>query len=135
MSRLFYSVEDEEQKRQFQLFRHTLHSPHEEDVLVYQDDDERFNIGAGRTRDGKFLVLESASHTTSECLVLRADQPDGKFSIISPREDEHEYSVDHRNGQWYIRTNDRGRNFRLVTAPVDEPAKENWVEQIPHREP
>ncbi len=131
---LFYSVEDEEQKRQFQLFRHTLHSPHEEDVLVYQDDDERFNIGAGRTRDGKFLVIESASHTTSECLVLRADQPDGKFSIISPREDEHEYSVDHRNGYWYIRTNDRGRNFRLVTAPVDEPAKENWVEQIAHRD-
>ncbi len=131
---LFYSVEDEEQKRQFQLFRHTLHRPHDEDVLVYQDDDERFNIGAGRTRDGKFLVIESASHTTSECLVLRADQPDGKFSIISPREDEHEYSVDHRNGYWYIRTNDRGRNFRLVTTPVDTPAKENWVEQIAHRD-
>jgi len=131
---LFYSVEDEEQKRQFQLFRHTLHAPHSEDVLVYQDDDERFNIGAGRTRDGKFIVLESGSHTTTECLVLPADQPTGKFTVISPREDEHEYSVDHRNGQWFIRTNDNGRNFRLVTAPVDTPARENWVEQIPHRE-
>ncbi|WP_348261838.1 S9 family peptidase [Telmatobacter sp. DSM 110680] len=131
---LFYSVEDEEQKRQFQLFRHTLQTPHSDDVLVYQDDDERFNIGAGRTRDGKFLVIESASHITSECLVLPADQPTGKWFVISPREDEHEYSVDHRNGYWYIRTNDRGRNFRLVTAPVNAPAKENWVEQIPHRD-
>jgi len=131
---LFYSVEDEEQKRQFQLYRHTLHAPHSTDVLVYQDDDERFNIGAGRTRDGKFIVLESGSHTTTECRILPADQPTGDFTLISPREDEHEYSVDHRNGQWFIRTNDRGRNFRLVTAPVDAPSRENWIERIPHRD-
>ena len=131
---LFYSIEDEEQKRQFQLFRHTLHAPHTSDVLVYQDDDERFNIGAGRTRDGKFIILESGSHTTTECRVLPADQPTGEFTLISPREDEHEYSVDHRNGQWFIRTNDRGRNFRLVTAPLDAPSRENWIERIPHRD-
>ena len=132
---LFYSVEDEEQKRQFQLFRHTLHRPHSEDVLVYQDDDERFNIGAGRTRDGKYIVLETASHTASECHVLPADRPTSPFQLIAAREDEHEYSVDHRNGHWYIRTNDRGRNFRLVTAPVDAPTRENWIELIPHRDP
>ncbi|HEY1575493.1 MAG TPA: S9 family peptidase [Terracidiphilus sp.] len=131
---LFYTVEDEEQKRQFQLYRHTLHAPYTEDVLVYQDDDERFNIGVGRTRDGKYIVLESGSHTTTECLVLPADQPTGQFAVISPREDEHEYSVDHRQGQWFIRTNDRGRNFRLVTAPVDAPSRENWIERMPHRD-
>ena len=49
---LFYTVEDEEQKRQYQLWRHKLGAPHSEDVLAYQDDDERFNLGAGRTRDG-----------------------------------------------------------------------------------
>ena len=131
---LFYTVEDEEQKRQFQLYRHALLTTYTEDVLVYQDDDERFNIGIGRTRDGQFLILESGSHTTTECLVLPAGQITGHFTVISPREDEHEYSVDHRNGQWFIRTNDRGRNFRLVTAPVDAPARENWVERIPHRD-
>ena len=131
---LFYTVEDEEQKRQFQLFRHTLQTSYSDDVLVYQDDDERFNVGVGRTRDGKFLVLESGSHTTTECLFLAADKPTGEFSVICPRKDEHEYYIDHRNGQWFIRTNDRGRNFRLVTAPVDAFSRENWIEQIPHRE-
>ena len=131
---LFYSVEDEEQKRQYQLWRHTRGTPHAGDVLVYQDDDERFNVAAGRTRDGKFVVLESASHTTSESHVLRADEPLGAFTVISPREDEHEYSVDHRNGFWYIRTNDRGRNFRLVTAPVATPGRAYWTERIPHRD-
>ena len=132
--KLFYTVEDEQQKRQFQLWRHTLGTPHSDDVLIYQDDDERFNLAAGRTRDGKYLVLESASHTTSEARVLPADDPTGNFAVILPREDEHEYSVDHRNGLWFIRTNDRGRNFRLVTAPVETPDREHWTELIAHRD-
>ena len=130
---LFYTVEDEEQKRQFQLWRHRLGTPHSEDVLVYQDDDERFNLGAGRTRDGLYIVLESGSHITSESWFLPAGQPNGAFTLIAPRVDDQEYSIDHRNGQWFIRTNDQGRNFRLVTAPVDAPARENWTELIPHR--
>ena len=130
---LFYTVEDEEQKRQFQLYRATRGHLNQA-VLVYQDDDERFNLAAGRTRDGRYLIMESASHTTSESWFLAADQPTAAFTLITPREDEHEYSIDHRNGQWFIRTNDRGRNFRLVTAPVATPAREHWAELIPHRE-
>jgi oligopeptidase B len=131
---LFYTVEDEVQKRQFQLWRHVLGTPHTSDVLVYQDDDERFNLGAGRTRDGNYLILEAGSHTTTEARVLLAATPEGEFTIITPREDEHEYSIDHRNGLWFIRTNDRGRNFRLVTAPVSTPGREHWTELIPHRD-
>jgi len=130
---LFYTVEDEEQKRQYQLWRHVLGEDFAKDVLVYEEDDERFNLGAGRTRDGKFLVMEAGSHITTECWFLAAHEPDGKFTAICPREDEHEYSIDHRNGFWFIRTNDRGRNFRLVTAPVAAPGQENWTERIPHR--
>jgi oligopeptidase B len=131
---LFYTVEDEEQKRQYQLWRHTPGAAQSEDARVFQDDDERFNLGAGRTRDGKFLVLESASHTTTESWVLPADEPLGAFTVISPRQDDHEYSIDHRNGLWFIRTNDRGRNLRLVTAPVATPGREHWTERIAHRE-
>src|SRR5580658_1128816 len=133
-STLFYTVEDEQQKRQYQLWKHKRGTAHADDVLVYQDDDERFNLGAGRTRDGRYLVMESSSHTTSESWLLPADEPEGNFALISPREDEHEYSVDHRNGLWFIRTNDKGRNFRLVTAPVATPGREHWVERIPHRD-
>ena len=131
---LFYAVEDEQQKRQYQVWRYALGSAHADDVLLYQDDDERFNLAAGRTRDGKYIIVESASHTTSEARVLRADEPAGNFSLIAPREDEHEYSIDHRNGLWFIRTNDRGRNFRLVTAPVATPGREHWTERIAHRD-
>jgi oligopeptidase B len=130
---LFYTVEDEEQKRQYQLWRNCV-GQDKEAVLVYQDDDERFNLGAGRTRDGKYIVMESASHITTESWVLAADQPEGAFSLIAARADEHEYSIDHRNGLWFILTNDKGRNFRLVTAPVSAPGRENWREFIAHRD-
>ena len=130
---LFYTVEDEEQKRQFQLYRHELGAPHAEDPLVYEETDERFNIGAGRTRDDRYVILESASHTTTENQFLRADQPRGAWTLIEPRRDEIEYYVDHRNGRFYIRVNDTGRNFRLVTAPVETPGREHWTELIPHR--
>jgi oligopeptidase B len=130
---LFYTVEDEQQKRQYQVWRHCMEQP-SQDLLVYQDDDERFNLAAGRTRDGKYIVVESASHTTSEARVLAANEPAANFQLIAAREDEHEYSVDHRNGLWFIRTNDRGRNFRLVTAPVATPGREHWTERIAHRD-
>ncbi|HEY3705755.1 MAG TPA: S9 family peptidase [Terracidiphilus sp.] len=131
---LFYTVEDEEQKRQFQLWRHMRGTPYPADVLIYQEDDERFNIGAGRTRDGLFIIMESASHTTTEARFIPAGDPEGTFAIILPREDEHEYYVEHRGGLWFIRTNDRGRNFRLVTTPVIATQREHWIERIPHRE-
>ena len=130
---LFYTVEDEEQKRQFQLYRHVLGTPHSEDVLIYEETDERFNIGAGRTRDRQYIILESASHTTSEEQFLRADNPTGTWRLIQPRQDNVEYYADHRGGLFWIRTNDTGRNFRLVTAPVDAPQQKNWTEILSHR--
>jgi oligopeptidase B len=131
---LFYTVEDEEQKRQHQLWRHTLGTDFSADTLVFQEDDERFNLAAGRTRDGKFLVMEAGSHTTTEARFLAADNPTGEWTLVAQREDEHEYSIDHRNGLWFIRTNDLGRNFRLVTAPVATPGRAYWSALLDHRQ-
>jgi oligopeptidase B len=130
---LFYTVEDEVQKRQYRLYRHTLGSPHSEDPLLYEETDERFNIGAGRTRDGQYIILECSSHTTTEEQFLRADTPGGRWTLIEPRRDNIEYYADHRNGLFFIRVNDTGRNFRLVTAPIAAPSSANWTEILPHR--
>src|SRR5664279_4222553 len=88
---LFYTVEDEEQKRQFQLYRHVVGTPRVQDVLIYEERDERFNVDAGRTRDGKYIMLEASSHTTSEVQFLPADAPDSQWTLIQPREDDLEY--------------------------------------------
>jgi oligopeptidase B len=131
---LFYTVEDEETKRQFQFYRHVVSEAQDKDALVYEEADERFNVGAGRTRDGKFLVLESASHTASEEQFLPAADPESNWTLIEPRRENIEYYSDHREGLWYIRVNDTARTFRLVTAPLATPGRAYWSELIPHRE-
>jgi oligopeptidase B len=136
---LFYSVEDEQTKRPYGIYRRRLDASVDAAVfseaeLVWQDADERFNVGVGRTRDGKLLIVESASHTTSESWFLAADDPAGNFRCIEPRRDNIEYYPDHREGVLFIRTNDAGRNFRMVTAPVAECGREHWREILPHRD-
>jgi oligopeptidase B len=128
---LFYSTEDETTKRQDHIFRHSLGAPAAEDVVVLFEEDERFNVGVGRTRDGLYLFIEAASHTTNEFRFLAADRPTGDFQVLAPRMDDQEYYPAHRDGVFYIRTNDAGKNFRVVTTPVAHPGREHWAELIP----
>ncbi len=128
---LFYTTEDETTKRQDRLFRHRLGDDPVSDVLVYAESDERFNLGVGRTRDGRFLMMEAGSHTTNEYRFLSTDTANAEFRLLAPRVDDQEYYPDHRDGLFYIRTNDTGKNFRVVTVPVDEPARTNWTEFLP----
>jgi oligopeptidase B len=128
---LFYTTEDEVTKRQDKLFRHRLGDAAIDDALICAEKDERFNLGVGKTRDGKYLMMEAGSHTTNECSYLPADTPGGVFLVIAPRQDEQEYYVDHRNGLFYIRVNDTGKNFRVVTVPVDGGGREDWKEFLP----
>ena len=125
---LFYTTEDEVTKRHDRLFRHVLGGT---PVEVYHEADERFNLGVGKTRDEKILLMEAGSHTTNECHFLAADAPEGAFTLIAPRVDDQEYSVDHRDGLFYIRVNDTGEDFRIVTAKVANPGRERWVEFLP----
>jgi len=129
---LFYTVEDEATKRQYRLYRHELGAA-TPDGLVYEEADEAFNVGVGRTRSRAYLVLGAGSLTTSEASALAADDPRGIWRTIAPRVHDQEYDVDHHGGFFYLRVNDTGRNFRLVKAPVEAPGRENWTEVVPHR--
>jgi oligopeptidase B len=130
---LFYTVEEDKTKRQYRLYRHKVGGDSAKDDLVYEEPDERFNIGVQRSRSGKFLFLEISSHTTSEVRYLDAATPGGEWKTIEPRRQEIEYYADDLGDRFYIRTNDKGRNFRLVSASLNAPAKENWKEVVPVR--
>jgi len=130
---IFYTIEDAQTKRQYRLYRHKVGSDSAKDDLIYEEKDERFSTGVGRSRSGKYLFLICGSHTTSEARFLDAATPNGDWHVIAPREQNVEYYPDHVAGQFYIRTNDKGRTFRLVAAPVNAPGKENWKEIIPVR--
>ncbi len=131
---LFYTVEDEVQKRSYRLYRHSVGSDAKQDPLVYEEKDERFDTYISRTRSKQYLLLNSSSHISSEVSFLQADKPEGQWTLIAPRRDNIEYSVDHRGDTFYIRTNDTSQTFRLVTAPVASPGKANWKELVPSQE-
>ena len=130
---IFYTVEEDKTKRQYRLYRHKVGADSAKDELVYEEPDERFNIGVQRSRSGKVLFLEIGSHTTSEVRYLDAATPAGAWKMIEPRRQDIEYYADDLGDRLYIRTNDKGRNFRLVSAPINAPGKENWKEVLPVR--
>jgi oligopeptidase B len=130
---VFYSVEEDKTKRHYRIYRHTIGTDAKNDDLVYEEKDERFNVGTAKSRSGKYIFLEIGSHTTSEVRFLDASTPTGEWKLIAPRQQDVEYYADHLGDQFYIRTNDKGRTFRLVAAPISAPGKDNWKEIVPVR--
>ena len=127
---LFYVTEDQVTKRPNQLWRMKLGSA---PALVYEEKDELYTIGVGRTKDKRYVVLAANSTDTWENRYLDAATPESPFKVLLPREKGHKYSIDHRDGLLYIQTNKGAKNFRMVTAPVADPSPANWKEFIPHR--
>jgi oligopeptidase B len=127
----FYVTEDAVTKRSDKFFRRVLGTDKAD--LVYEEKDELFDIGTGRSLDKKVIFLESFSKTSTEVYYLLAAEPGAVLKMILPRQAEHEYDVNHRNGLFYIRTNKGAKNFRIVTAPVNDPSEKNWKEFVAHR--
>jgi oligopeptidase B len=127
---LFYVTEDAA-KRPYQLYRHGLGNP--KDELVYEEKDELYRLSARRSRDKAYLIATSASSNTTEVRYLPSDQAAAEPHLVLPREVEHQYFVEHRDGRFFIRTNKDATNYRLVTAQAADPRPRNWKELIPHR--
>jgi oligopeptidase B len=128
---IFYTQEDAVSKRQYRFYRHTAGSS-DPDTLVYEEPDEKFILRAFKSRSGDFIFMDAQSHTTSEARYIPATQPTADWKIIEPRKQGVEYYADHNGDSFYIRVNDTGRNFRLVTAPVTDPSAKNWHEVMAH---
>ena len=127
---LFLVTEDQTTKRSDKFWRHIVGA--NDNALVFDEKDELFDIGVGRSRDKKMIVLTSFAKTMREARYLPADQPNGELKIILPREKDHEYGVDYDEGKFYITTNKGAKNFRVVTAPMNDPSEKNWKEFIRH---
>ena len=129
---LFYIVLDDI-RRPSRLYRHRVGSNPVDDVLVHFESDDSFFLDIGRSRSRQLLVLELASHSTSEVRYVSADRPEDDFRVVEPRRHGIEYWVAHHGERFYIVTNDGAPNFRLVSAPVDRPGRADWSAVLPYR--
>lgn len=131
---LFYTKKDPVTLRSSMIYKHVLGTDASEDVLVFQEDDETFSCGIGKTKSKDYLMIGSYSTMSTEWRYLDANDPNGEWKIIQERERGLEYSVNQFGSSFYITHNLDAQNFKLSRTPVTATSKENWVDVIPHRE-
>lgn len=128
--RVFW-VERDDQGRPSAVHMYKLGS--EGSVEIYREDDPGFFVGVGESQSGEYIFVTSGSHTTSEAHFFPANADTPELTTIAARETDLEYSVDHWGDQFVISTNaDDAVDFKIVTAPIDAPGRENWSDLVPH---
>jgi oligopeptidase B len=131
---LFYVTVDDAW-RPYRIWRHVLGTPVADDVIVFEEGDERFFAGVWLTRSERYVVISTSSKLTSEAWLLDADHPAGRFRVVAPRRQGVEYGVDHQAGpdgadRLLILHNDGAENFEIATATLDDPSA--WTPLVPH---
>lgn len=135
----FFYVRPDRAMRPHQVWRHEVGTAAEDDVLVYEDPDERFFVSVGLSLTEQWVQISSSSKVTTEELVVPAAHPAEAPRSIQPREQDVEYEAIHApsptdGDRFLILTNaDDAVNFKLVSAPVDDPGRHRWTEVVPHR--
>ena len=127
---IFYTKVDSA-NRPYQLWRHTLANSPNDDVLVYQEEDEAYYLSVGKTRSRAYILLDLSSKITSEVYYLDANSPDGQFQLFQPRQTGIEYSIEHHSDRFYIVTNESAINFKLMSTPVDSTDKRQLANRYP----
>ncbi len=128
---LFFTQEDAVSKRSYRLGRLELKSGAV--TWLYEENDELFDLGLSRSREGAWLFATSESKTTTEIRALPAATSNLDWRIIAARRNDIETRADYRDGFFYFRTNDHAQNFRIVTVPIATPEPTHWVEFVPHQ--
>src|SRR5579884_3803848 len=128
----FFYTRPDDAMRPYQVWRHRLGSPSGDDVLVVQEDDERFFLAVANTLSERYIVIVSESNVTSEVSVLDGRSPLDQPRLIEARRQGVEYSVDHavlagEGDVFLILSNDGAENFALWKAPVDQPGRAHWA--------
>ncbi len=131
---LFYTRKDEA-LRAFQIWKHKLGTPAEEDTLVFEETDDTFSVYVYKSKSRDFIIIGTSSTVSDEYRYINANQPDSEFKVFQERERDLEYSIEHFGEEFYIQTNkDDAFNFKLMKTPIDKTEQNNWVDVIPHRE-
>ena len=131
---VFYTKRDPQTLRAFLVMRHRLGGDVERDVRVFEEQDAEFSCGVSKSRSRKFIFISSRQTLSTEVRYLDATNPTGECKVFLARSPNHEYSISHLGGKFYIRSNDDAENFRLFSVADEAPQRENWKEVIPHRE-
>jgi oligopeptidase B len=131
---VFYTKQDPLTLRSDKVFRHTLGTSENKDVLVFEEKDQTLSVFVGKSRSKKFLMIGSGRTDASVMRFVEIDNPNGRLTVMDNLRENVSYSADHFNGKFYIRTNLDAKNYKLMEAPEATPELAYWREVIPNRE-
>jgi oligopeptidase B len=130
----FYTRQDPTTLRSFQIWKHRLGTSSDSDKMVYEESDETYNCGVGKSKSRDYIMIGCSQTLANEYRFIKADAPDSEFKLFLERKRGHEYDVDHFGDHFFIRTNDGAENFRLMKTAIGKTAMTNWTEVIPARD-
>ncbi len=131
---LFYAKRDEATLRPHQVWRHVLGTPQVDDQLVFEESDDEFFVDVRRSKSQRYIIIGSYQTLSHEIRVVPADQPLSEPRVFLARENDHEYDIEHLGDRFYIRTNWKARDFRLMSVPLEHSAdKARWRDELPTR--
>ncbi len=130
---IFYTKQDPKTLRWDKVFRHVLGAAAGSDTLIYHEKDEAFQVDLARSLDHKEIVIATSAKLSSEAWSISADHPDQSPKVFSPREEKVEYVVQRGGDRYYIFTNWKAENFRIMETPLHQTDRANWKEVIPNR--
>ncbi|MEX6634361.1 S9 family peptidase [Hyphococcus lacteus] len=134
-SQSFFYVERDDNQRPKRVKLHRLGSDPANDPVIYEEDDDAFFLGVSKSQSGEYIFISSGSQITSESRFIRADATDLTPTLIAARENGVEYYAEHHGDQFFIMTNvDGAVDFKIVTAPVSSPGRDNWTDWLAHNE-
>ncbi|MQB54628.1 S9 family peptidase [Rahnella sp. RcJ3] len=128
---LYYVRKHKKTLLPYQVYRHVVGTDPKTDTLVYEEKDDTFYVGLDKTTSEKYILIHLDSTTTSEILLLDADDPQAKPQVFLSRRKDHEYALDHYLGHFYIRSNKDGKNFGLYKS--EDGVEANWQTLIAPR--
>jgi oligopeptidase B len=130
---LFYVRLDSHQ-RPLLVYRHTVGTPADQDVLVYAEPDSGFYVTLDETQSGRFVVIHAHDHQTSEVFLIDSERPESAPRVVAARRPGHEYAIDHHGDRLIVLTNSQGaEDFRICEAPIGTSDPGSWREIVPHK--
>jgi oligopeptidase B len=133
-NKTIYYTRKDDAMRPFKIFMHKIGDTTAEDKEIFHENDATFVVNVWKSKSDRYIFITSISTLSTESRFLQTDKPGDDFMLIIPREQDHEYYVEHYGNNFYIKTNFQAKNFKLVKTPVSEPGKENWIDVVPHRD-
>lgn len=129
---ILYIAKDPVTLRGYRVMAHTLGTPVSADRMLYEEKDDTFQMGIGRTTDDRYVCITVQSTVSDEQRCAPATRPDA-FTVIAPRRREFRYGADHLGERWIIRTNRDALNYKLVTLADRDAASgvAAWRDLVP----